>query len=131
LAEIGLVAVGVAGDPSEPAAAPTESARSPRTIAAVVLAAGPGDAGIHLLRMPAEVLMDLHHAQPRLLVPDPDGPGRRKMLDHALDGFLAAVGPTVSVPEAAKSLRWAQEALGLAQRGVFGDSSIVRCDDHP
>lgn len=104
--------------------------RSPRTIAAVVLAAGPGDAGIHLHRMPAEVLMDLHHAQPRLLVPDPDGPGRRKMLDHALDGFLAAVGPTVSVPEAAKSLRWAQEALGLAQRGVFGDTSIVRCDDH-
>jgi DNA-binding PucR family transcriptional regulator len=52
------------------------------------------------------------------------------MLDRGLRGLRGAVGSPVGLRDAAKSLNWAREALGLAEQGVFGDSPIVHCDDH-
>src|SRR4051794_11562280 len=52
-----------------------------------------------------------------VLMPDPDGPGRRKALEAALHGDLAALGPAVPWPEAAASLRRAEAAFRLATQG--------------
>ena len=102
--------------------------RQPRLVSVVVLADHPS--GGRLPALPGEVLHDLARVPPVLIVPDPYGPGRRDMLDRGLRGFRAAVGPPTGPREAAKSLHWAREALGLAEQGVFGDCPIVHCDDH-
>ena len=52
-----------------------------------------------------------------VLMPDPEGPGRRKALESALHGDLAALGPAVAWPEAAGSLRRAEAAFRLATQG--------------
>jgi hypothetical protein len=52
-----------------------------------------------------------------VMMPDPDGPGRRKALEAALGGELATLGPAVTWPEAASSLRRAEAAFRLATQG--------------
>ncbi|RKQ92699.1 PucR-like helix-turn-helix protein [Solirubrobacter pauli] len=52
-----------------------------------------------------------------VMLPDPEGPGRRKALEAALNGDLAALGPSVAWPEAATSLRRAAAAFRLAEAG--------------
>jgi len=102
--------------------------RQPRLVSVVVLADHPS--GGRVPALPSEVLQGLDRVPPVLIVPDPYGPGRRDMLDRGLHGFRGAVGPPTGPRDAAKSMRWAREALGLAEQGVFGDYSIVHCDDH-
>jgi DNA-binding PucR family transcriptional regulator len=66
-----------------------------------------------------------------MLVPDPDGSGRfGRAFTLALRGRPAAIGPTVSVTDAAQSLRLATRALGLMGRGVLPRQGVVRCADH-
>lgn len=77
-----------------------------------------------------DVLVDADRAQPWLIVPDPDGPGRREMIDRGLAGLGSVVGPSVPLHAAPKSLRWAQEAWELARQGVFETNSVIHCDDH-
>ncbi len=103
--------------------------RQPRLVSVVVLATRSQPGG-PLPALPAEVLQDLDRTPPVLIVPDPYGPGRRDMLDRGLHGLRGAVGPPVGLRDAAKSLHWAQEALALAEQGVFGDCAVVHCDDH-
>jgi hypothetical protein len=103
--------------------------RLPRLLSVVVLA-GPERCGGQDPALPGEVLKDLDHTPPVLVVPDPYGPGRRQMIDLGLRGFRAAVGPPVGLREGAKSLNWAREALSLADQGVFDDNSVIHCDDH-
>ncbi|WP_338071110.1 helix-turn-helix domain-containing protein [Actinomadura bangladeshensis] len=100
----------------------------PRTIAAVAL-------GRHQdARQPAfppDVLADLTRRTPSLIIPDPDGPGRAKLVDRALSGTLAVVGPTVPLMEAARSIQWARKTLSLVQRGVIeADSGVIRSVEH-
>lgn len=102
--------------------------RQPRLVSVVVLA--DHLSGGRVPALPGEVLHDLDRVPPVLIVPDPYGPGRRDMLDRGLRGFRGAVGPPTGPRDAAKSLHWAREALGLAEQGVFGDCPIVHCDDH-
>ena len=121
-------------EPPAAAQAISESARlaqwrQPRLVSVVVLAARAAPGG-PIPALPAEVLQDLDRTPPVLIVPDPYGPGRREMLDRGLHGLQGAVGPPVGPRDAAKSLHWAQEALGLAEQGAFGDRPIVHCDDH-
>lgn len=52
-----------------------------------------------------------------VLLPDPEGPGRRRALVAAIDGPLAAIGPAVPWPEAGASLRRAAAAFRLAAQG--------------
>jgi DNA-binding NarL/FixJ family response regulator len=87
------------------------------------LAAGPS--------LPPEVLIDCDRPDPCLLVPDADGPGRAALIDRALAGWPAALGPVVPLSRASVSLRWAREALTLGARGIIeADSGVIRCDEH-
>ncbi|MGD0242026.1 MAG: helix-turn-helix domain-containing protein [Streptosporangiaceae bacterium] len=69
--------------------------------------------------LPPGVLVDWTAADPCLLIPDPDGPGRQAAVDRALRGRPAAIGPSVPLAQAAQSLRWARHARSLAQSGVI------------
>jgi hypothetical protein len=97
------------------------------------------------LPLPADVLVGMTRREPCLVMPDPDGPGRRRVLEAGLRNWptagrpdngaasecLAAVGPAVPLAFASGSLRWARRALALAQRGLARSvDGIVRCDDH-
>jgi hypothetical protein len=126
--------------------------RPPRQVAAVALtiqavgALGP---------LPPDVLSGTGRREPCLLVPDPDGPGRGRLLEKGLrtwpassgaarpgarpgdvvpggatPGPMAVVGPVVPLGQAADSLRWARRALDLGRRGLAWQADrIVRCDD--
>ncbi|MFI0374271.1 helix-turn-helix domain-containing protein [Actinomadura sp. 1N219] len=101
----------------------------PRTVAAVALGRQHQDA--RLPAFPPDVLADLTRRTPSLIVPDPDGPGRAKLVDRALSGTLAVVGPTVPLMEAARSIQWARKTLCLVQRGVIeADSGVIRSVEH-
>ncbi|WP_329408379.1 helix-turn-helix domain-containing protein [Streptomyces sp. NBC_00704] len=80
----------------------------------------------------AGALVDMESRPPRMLVPDPDGSGRfgGRAFALALRGRPAAIGPTVPLAEAARSLHWATRALGLMGRGVLPRQGVVRCADH-
>jgi hypothetical protein len=84
----------------------------------------------HQLALPADVLVDLDRPQPCLIVPDPEGPGRRRMLDQGLAGVRAAAGPPVPVTAAATSLAWAAETLALRPADGPGGHQVLHCDDH-
>ena len=100
----------------------------PAQVAVAALGEGrPQDA----LVLPPGVLADVNRPDPCLLLPDPDGPGRRAVIDRALRGRPAAIGPSVPLARAAMSLRWARQALALARAGVIPAArGPVRCDQH-
>jgi hypothetical protein len=101
----------------------------PRTIAAVALGRHHQDS--RQPAFPPDVLADLSRRTPSLIIPDPDGPGRAKLVDRALSGTLAVVGPTVPLMEAARSIQWARKTLSLVQRGVIeADSGVIRSVEH-
>jgi len=64
-----------------------------------------------------------------LVIPDPDGPGRRAALRRAVAGS-AALGPTVAPRAARRSLRWARTALALVERGALPDDRPTLTSDH-
>src|ERR1700722_8288873 len=119
--------------------------RLPRRGGAGGLAAPASACSGSLAPLPPDVLVDLTGPEPCLLMPDPDGPGRRRQLEDGLrkwpvtapaeggaaPGCLAAVGPAVPLARAGASLRWARRALSLAHRSPAGPTAggIVRCDE--
>ncbi|MEV4670134.1 MULTISPECIES: PucR family transcriptional regulator [Actinomadura] len=121
-------------DPPASAEAIEEVARSagwpvPRTLAAVAVAVRP-DADGAVPVLPPPFLADWDAAEPYLICPDPDGPGRDRM-PAALKGTLsAAIGPAVPPARAAMSLRWARRGLALVERGVLPGKEPLRCLDH-
>ncbi|GAB3667456.1 hypothetical protein GCM10027589_33300 [Actinocorallia lasiicapitis] len=70
---------------------------------------------------PPGVLVGRHRPIPCLIVPDPDGPGRRPAIEAMLEGHRAAVGIPVRPTRAAKSFEWASRTLRLSpvHRPVF------------
>jgi hypothetical protein len=101
----------------------------PRTVAAVALSAPAGGPAPRLV-LPADALLGLHLDDPCVVVPDPDGPGRRRALDAALAGWVAVVGPSVPVARAARSLALARRVLALARDGVVEAPSPITAADH-
>jgi hypothetical protein len=104
----------------------------PRQVAVVALAATPEQREADRPLAAAGALVDMDARPPRMLVPDPDGSGRfgGRAFTLALRGRPAAIGPTVPVTEAARSLRCATRALGLMGRGILPRQGVVRCADH-
>ena len=103
----------------------------PRRVALAVVDEQPGLAMAVGRALPPDVLADWTRSEPCLLVPDPDGPGRAALLENALRGWGAALGPAVPLPRASASLRWAREALALGLRGMIDfQGGVIRCDEH-
>jgi hypothetical protein len=96
----------------------------PRTLAAAAL--GP-EAGHR--RLPADVLAGAVDGITCLIVPDPDGPGRRALLQRALGGATAALGPTVAVEHAARSWVRARGLLRLLGNDTAA-GGLHAADDH-
>ncbi|ANS70236.1 regulatory protein [Streptomyces lincolnensis] len=104
----------------------------PRQVAVVTLAAGPDQQEEDRPLATAGALVDMESRPPRMLLPDPDGSGRfgGRAFALALRGRPAAIGPTVPLAEAPRSLHWASRALGLMGRGILPRQGVVRCSDH-
>ncbi|MGW1716810.1 PucR family transcriptional regulator [Streptomyces sp. NPDC002156] len=104
----------------------------PPYVAVVVLAATPEQRDEERPLVAAGALVDMETRPPRMLVPDPDGSGGfgGRAFTLALRGRPAAIGPTVPLTEAARSLHWATRALGLMGRGILPRQGVVRCADH-
>ncbi|TQN28605.1 PucR-like helix-turn-helix protein [Haloactinospora alba] len=80
--------------------------------------------------LPPDTLTDFNRADPCVVVPDPDGPGRLRSLELALRDWRAALGPTVSITEGAASLSRARDTLELMRSGTIGGTGVVRWSDH-
>ncbi|WP_327655322.1 helix-turn-helix domain-containing protein [Streptomyces sp. NBC_00483] len=78
----------------------------------------------------ADVLLDMEPERPRLVLSEPDAAGRADLLRRALSGWTGAIGPPVAPADAAKSLRWAEAAVGLMERGLLPDAEVVQCTQH-
>ncbi|WP_167489556.1 PucR family transcriptional regulator [Nocardia terpenica] len=103
--------------------------RLPRTVCAIVLS----NRELTVRRtpkLPPDVLADLDRPDPCLLMPDPGGPKRLDRMARALDGWTAVLGPTVALPEAANSMRWARTILTAESYGIVAGDGLVRCSDH-
>jgi len=104
------------------AAAETARWRLPRRVAVVALE--PVARFPEPPVLPPDLLASADRAEPCLILPDP-----RPALDE-LPGWRAAIGPTVAIGAAARSLRWARDALALARRGILPRDEVIRCEDH-
>jgi hypothetical protein len=100
---------------SEPSPAPDDLAAAareagwivPRQVAVIVLAT-PHDG-----TLAGAIDPDALAAGEVIVLPDPEGPGRRDTLERVLGQQAAAVGPAVAPGEATLSLRWARATLEL------------------
>ena len=66
----------------------------------------------------------------RMIVPDPQVPGRIGKLQRALTGRRAALGPTVDLRQARHSYRLSHRALALQHDTVLPDKALLQCDSH-
>src|SRR5947209_9949106 len=84
----------------------------PRTVGAVALASSGA-------RTHPDALAGSDAGGAWMLIGDPQAPGREAELRRTLDGALSALGPTVPLREAHRSLRWARQTLRLVERGAL------------
>jgi hypothetical protein len=78
----------------------------------------------------SDALAELSGPQPHLLLPGRVSVADRPSVVRALAGRRCAVGPSVPLPDAGHSLRWARRALALAKSGVFGDAQVTFSEDY-
>jgi hypothetical protein len=98
----------------------------PETAAMVALERGPDAAGFPADLLGDGVLADLDGPEPHLLTRDPDAD--LAPLEAKLDGWRAAVSPTVPLADAPAALRTARRALLLSGPDIPGP--IIWCRDH-
>jgi PucR C-terminal helix-turn-helix domain len=100
----------------------------PRTLAVLALA---GESpGAVTRRLDLDALVGTDPAGAWLVLPDPDGPGRRSVIDRALEGEAAALGPSVAPADAHRSLRWARLTLELSLEGALPACHPIRSSEH-
>jgi hypothetical protein len=63
-------------------------------------------------------------------VPDPTAPRRFAQLEQALGSRVAALGPTVTVRDAARSAERARRAFDLRMTGVLSGEGLVVAEEH-
>ncbi|HET9162595.1 MAG TPA: helix-turn-helix domain-containing protein [Solirubrobacterales bacterium] len=81
-------------------------------------------------RLPADALVAVLSGGGCALFPDPDGPGRAKLLERAAADSLLIVGPAGPPTELPASWELARAALQAAEAGALPSSGLVRVDDH-
>lgn len=90
----------------------------------------PGGAEYDAARVDGDILADLACPRPLVLIPGPVAETRESALAAALEGYRVAIGLTVPLNLAADSLRWAEQALTLAESGAIEPAPVIRCEDH-
>jgi DNA-binding CsgD family transcriptional regulator len=101
----------------------------PELATAVAVQASPGvEPGP--LTAETDVLASLDEGQPHMLIPGEMGVGREAALVARLGTRRAAIGLTMPLTDTADSLRWARQALALAESGAIDAGQIVHCEDH-
>jgi hypothetical protein len=115
-----------AGQDPETVARVADLARWPLPRRLAMVAVAGDDPGALARRLDLDVLIGSDAAGPWLVLPDPEAPGRPAAVDRALEGEPAALGPTVAMTGAARSLRWARLALDVVGQGA----GLVRATDH-
>ncbi|OXM63833.1 PucR family transcriptional regulator [Amycolatopsis vastitatis] len=78
----------------------------------------------------ADVLAELDTADPKLVVPGELSSARLAALQVALPDCRLSIGPCVALASVADSLRWARNALQLAERGVLAPRPVLRAEEH-
>ncbi|WP_460855511.1 helix-turn-helix domain-containing protein [Nocardiopsis coralliicola] len=101
--------------------------RLPDSVAVAVLA-GPQRPGLPP-QLPGDALHDFQRAEPCIIVPDPDRPRRRLLIERALQGRTAVIGPTVDVTRTPVSLARAGEGLRLIESGAVPAQGVVAWSD--
>jgi hypothetical protein len=110
------------------AAAEAAGWKLPRRVAALAVA----EAGLPQLSrgLPSDALIvELDHLG-CALVPDPDGPGRRLVLERAAAGAVATLGPAGSPSGLPESWALARATLRAAAAGALGSQGLLRVDEH-
>ncbi|MFI6577439.1 PucR family transcriptional regulator [Nocardiopsis sp. NPDC050513] len=79
---------------------------------------------------PSDILVDTERDDPHAVVPDPDGPGRTRLLGRALRGCTAVLGPSVVPARTPVSLARARQLADLVRAGVVPGGGVVRWGDH-
>ncbi len=74
-------------------------------------------------------LVDLESNAPCLIVSEADERHLAALAD-GLVGWRAAIGPTVQIASAARSLNWARDTLALVHRGILPDVAVTWCAEH-
>lgn len=82
-------------------------------------------------RLPADVLAAALDGVGCAIVPDPDGPGRRKEIDLALEGAKVgvALGPTGPLRSLGSSWSLARATLRAVEAGAIEAPALVRVED--
>jgi hypothetical protein len=107
-----------------------EQAGWPLPARLAVVALGDGDPMRVVHRMPVGTIGATLDAGGLLVVPDPDGPGRRRQLAVGLRRQLGVLGPTVDWQRAHESARRAVTGWPLHAAGRLGDDALARADEH-
>jgi hypothetical protein len=100
----------------------------PKTLAVLALA---GESPVPITRkLDLDALAGADADGAWVVIPDPEGPGRRTAIHRAVAGTTAVLGPTVPPHEASRSLRWARLTLALVDSGALPDEGPTRTADH-
>lgn len=81
-------------------------------------------------RLPADALADSVDGHGRVVVPDPDGPGRGPQLHRAAARTNAVLGPVGSPLDLSQSGRLARAGLEARDAGHLAGDGLVLVDDH-
>jgi hypothetical protein len=102
----------------------------PRTVGVLALAT-PSPTQV-MRRLGVEPLVGSDAGGVFLILPDPEGPGRRTRIERAVGAQVAALGPTVPLRDALRSLRWSRHLLSLLESQVVpnGGRHLARVDQH-
>jgi len=91
---------------------------------------GGDDGALAELSADNDVLASLEAAQPHLLLPGNVAMSRWAVPETWPSGRRTAIGLTVPLADADDSLRWARQALALAEAGTIEAGPLVSCEDH-
>ena len=123
-----LVQVEPPGEPVLRAAAEAARWELPATVA---VASAEGTDADHLARaVGGGTVATVIDDAVRLVVAEPDTPGRTARLRQVLAGRRAALGPAVPLRLARQSYRLSARALALRRAGRLTADGLLTCDDH-
>jgi hypothetical protein len=102
--------------------------RIPRRVAP--LACAEPELGRLVHRLPVDCLVTQVDEIGCVLVPDPEGPGRRSEVERAAGGRAAALGPPCEPAQLRDSWHLAKSALAALEAGAISSAGAVRAEEH-